>query len=357
MIVFIAIFICISLYGVKVKPPEGQSYMTDYMSPEKTSAIKGLFIFIVFFQHFNSYVDYSLPIDKAYLKYFNMIGQCMVTLFLFYSGYGVMESIKKKQMSYVRRIPVGRVLGTLLPFDTAVVIFALISLATGGNITLKQFLLSLVAWDSVGNSNWYILAILASYALTYIAFMIFRDKGKYYPAAALLTVLTVLYVFALSHAKDSYWYDTVILYACGVWYSLLREKIEKIINKNIFVWLAFFVVSCVLALYFMKNRSQSFIHLELCMILFASSVVLFTMRVSLNNAVLRWCGKNLFGLYILQRIPMIVFKAVGLMDFNIYVYFILSLIVTAALAWVFGKYTSLVKKLLSPKRKTESKAN
>ena len=48
MIVFVAIFIVLCLYGVKVRPADGQPYMTDYMSVEKTAAIKGVFIFVVF---------------------------------------------------------------------------------------------------------------------------------------------------------------------------------------------------------------------------------------------------------------------------------------------------------------------
>lgn len=355
MIVFIAIFLVVCLYGVKVKPADGQPYMTDYMSVEKTAAIKGIFILIVFFSHFNSYVEYTLPIDQLYLKYFKLIGQCMVTLFMFYSGYGVMESIRKKNMPYVRKMPVTRVLGTLFRFDIAILLFALMNLILSHSFTGKQLLLSLVAWDSIGNSNWYIFAILITYIVTYLAFMIFRDKGKYYPAVAAVTIGLLAYIFVLAHfkLKQGWWYDTILLYACGMWYSLLRGKIEKLINKNLAVYGVVFLLTLAGALYFMKNRGKSFVHTELCMVLFAAAVVLFTMRVSLNNAVLRWCGKNLFGLYILQRIPMVVFREIGVADFNIYVYFVLSLAVTVLLAWLFDKYVGKLWSLLtSPKRKS-----
>lgn len=355
MIVFIAIFIVVCLYGVKVKPADGQPYMTDYMSVEKTAAIKGIFILIVFFSHFNSYVEYTLPIDQLYLKYFKYIGQCMVTLFMFYSGYGVMESIRKKKMTYVRKMPVTRVLGTLFRFDIAILLFALMNLILGNSFTGKQFLLSLVAWDTLGNSNWYIFAILITYIVTYIAFMIFRDKGKYYPAVVAVTIGLLAYIFVLRYfkLKELWWYDTIILYACGMWYSLLREKIEKIINKNLVIYCAVFLPTLAGAVWFVLNRGKSFIHTELCMVLFAAAVVLFTMRVSLNNAVLRWCGKNLFGLYILQRIPMVVFKRIGVAGFNIYVYFVLCLAVTVLLAWLFDKYVDKLWSLLvSPKRKS-----
>ena len=357
MIVFIAIFIVICLFGIRLRPAEGEKYMTDYMSVDKTMAIKGIFIIIVFFSHFNSYVQYTLSLDLAYLKYFSMIGQCMVTLFMFYSGYGVMESVKKKKMPYVKKMPITRVLGTLFRFDIAILLFAALYLILRMNFTLKQFLLSLIAWDAIGNSNWYIFAILICYLITYIAFMIFREKGNFYPAAAAVTVGIVLYVFILRYfnLKDVWWYDTIILYACGIWYSLLREKIEKMINHNLITYFCTFAVVLVGALYFMKNRNNSFVHLEMCMVLFTAAVVVFSMRVSLNNAVLRWCGQHLFGLYILQRLPMIAFKALKMDEFNIYLYFVLCLAVTVFMAWLFEKYVGkLWKMLTSPKIQKKS---
>lgn len=359
MIVFIAIFICICLYGIKVKPAEGQSFMTDYMSLPKTTAIKGIFILIVFFSHFNTYVNYSLTTDKLYLQLFSKIGQCMVTLFLFYSGYGVMESIKKKQNAYIRKMPITRVLGTLFRFDIAIVLFAVVNLMIGNRFTPKQFVLSLVAWDAVGNSNWYIFAILITYIITYIAFMLCKDKGGCYPAAVLVTLGTLAYIFVLSYfkLKASYWFDTVILYPCGIWYSLLKDKIDRIINKNLAVYLAVFVCTVAAAAYFMHSRRKSFLYTELCMIFFAAAVILFSMHVSLNNKILRFCGQHLFSLYILQRIPMMVLKHFGLADFNIYIYFIACLAVTVIMAYFFEKYTGKLWRLITePKKEAKTEA-
>lgn len=355
MLVFAGLFALICLYGVQLKPKNGEKFMTDYMSVDKTMSIKGIFIIIVFFQHFNSYVTYTATLDVFYKNAFNQIGQCMVTLFLFYSGYGVMESIKKKNMAYVHKIPVTRVLGTLFRFDIAIILFIIVQSLLGRTFPVKQYLLSFTSWDSVGNSNWYIMAILVSYIVTFIAFEICRDKGKYYPAAALVTVGIVIYVFILwfFKLKDRYWYDTIILYACGIWYSLLREKTERIINRNIAVWAVIFLITAACTAYFAKNRDASIIHVELCMLFFTAFIVILSMRVSFHNKVLMWCGKNLFGLYILQRIPMIIFKDLGVADFNIYLYFVLCLVVTVPFAWLFEKYTGkLWKKITSPKKKS-----
>ena len=353
MIIFLAVFAVICLIGMQIKPKGSDKFITDYMSVDKTMSIKGIFIIIVFFAHFNSYVTYSSAADVFYLEYFNKIGQCMVTLFLFYSGYGVMESVKKKDMRYVHKMPVTRILGTLFRFDIAIVMFLIVKLVSGGSFELKQFLLSLVGWDSLGNSNWYIFAILVAYAITYIAFEIFRDKGRYYPAAVFITAGCVAYVFILAHfnLKQAHWYDTMICYACGIWYSLLRDKIEKIINRNIFVYALVFLITGAGAAYFGLNRGASFVHKELCMLFFTAFIVVLTMRVSFHNKILKWCGQHLFGLYILQRIPMIVFSKLGVADFNIYLYFVLCLAVTIPFAWAFEKYTGKLWAVITSQKK------
>ncbi|MBR5505641.1 MAG: hypothetical protein IKV73_04980 [Clostridia bacterium] len=62
----------------------------DYLSRDVTTSIKWIFILMVFFSHFNSYVQYTEWLARIYTIPFHLIGQGMVTMFLFYSGYGVM---------------------------------------------------------------------------------------------------------------------------------------------------------------------------------------------------------------------------------------------------------------------------
>lgn len=359
MLILFAVFVFLCLYGIQLKPASGEGYITDYMSVDKTMAIKGIFIIIVFFSHFNSYVDYTSVTDIAYFEQFSKIGQRMVTLFMFYSGYGVMESIKKKQMAYVKKIPVQRFLGTLFRFDIAILIFLVIYIARGFVPTVKQVILSFIGWDSVGNSNWYIFAILVCYAITYVAFMIFKDKGKYFPAAIAVTLGAMAYIVVLGglRLKSPYWFDTILLYPCGIFWSLLGDKIEKIINRNDTMWLFSFVVSVAAAYITWRFKDDSLVFNLLGNMLFALAVVLFSMRVSLNNKVLRWCGKNLFGLYILQRIPMIVFNDLGLTEYNIYLYFIVCLVVTVIIAWLFEKYIGkLWGVIIKNRKKTDAKS-
>ncbi len=357
MIFFIAAFAVLCLWKIKFKPAGNEKYMTDYMSVDKTMAIKGIFIIIVFFSHFNSYVDFSQGIDIAYYKYFSLIGQRMVTLFMLYSGYGVMESVKKKGKAYVNSIPINRFGGVLFRFDIAILLFAVMKLLLGSRFGAVQFLLSLIGWSSLGNSNWYIFMILVTYLLSYIAFKAARNGGGYCLTGAwLTTALTaaVVLIFFFTNIKGRYWYDTVMLFPLGMLWSMYRDKIEKIINKNFFTWFITFGVVCAGELATVIIGGGFAMH-ELSMVLFAFAVVLFTMRVTINNPVLNWCGKHLFGLYILQRIPLIVLDYFGLPDFNIYLYFIASMIITVPFAWLFEKYVGMLWSFIIGKTKKKAK--
>ena len=86
----LALAICISSQLVKDNAAHA-------LSVEQSQAIKGVFVITVFFSHFCSYVVFDKWYDALMLKYCHWLGQLMVVPFLFYSGYGIFESVKKKR--------------------------------------------------------------------------------------------------------------------------------------------------------------------------------------------------------------------------------------------------------------------
>ena len=67
----------------------------SYMNREQTQMINGIFIILVFMRHFNQYVQLDSVIEVPFLYLNKILGQLIVTTFMFYSGYGVMTSIMK----------------------------------------------------------------------------------------------------------------------------------------------------------------------------------------------------------------------------------------------------------------------
>ena len=330
MILLLVLYFVVVLVGVNANFKD----TCDYLSIENTQAIKGIFILMVFYSHFNSYITEIGPYFDLYRTFFNLIGQAMVTLFLFYSGYGVMESIKRKGKGYISKFPKNRIFATLFKFDCAVILYLALAFILGKNITVKNVILSLIGWESVGNSNWYIFVILFLYLLTYIVFKLFSEKNNFIPVFAIgILLCAIIYLVNRYQIKETYWYDTALCYVMGMGYSLIKEHIEGLINKNNIIWLSSLGILTCMYLFLHGHGTMSDMVANL---VFAAAVVVFTMHITLKNKVLIWCGENLFEIYILQRIPMIVFKELGIGELNVYLYFVLCILVTLLLSLVFS---------------------
>ena len=109
---------------IKLKPakPLFNGFNDNYISLRSTQCINGIFILLVFLSHARNRIltlpSYtSDPLNSIYGIIQDHLGQSIVITFLFFSGFGVMESIKKKGAQYVSAMPSRRIGKTLLHFD------------------------------------------------------------------------------------------------------------------------------------------------------------------------------------------------------------------------------------------------
>lgn len=226
-------------------------------------------------------------------------------MFLFYSGYGIGESWKKKGSAYVKNMPTHRILTTLLNFDVAVLIFAALCLILSIPFTSKQFVLSLIAWDSVGNSNWYIFCILICYLISYIVLR-FPPRGSKITSTTLTFIVLISVSLLLSFFKEPRWYNTLWAYGAGFAFSNYKTYIENKIQNKYYLNLGLcFLIFTIL---FVNKIEFRGIRYNLLSISFAFLIVILTMKFTISNPILEWVGKNLFPMYIYQRLPMIILQ-------------------------------------------------
>lgn len=340
MIFFYIILLLVILNSLKL-----QKNNEDYISVQQTNIIKGIFIWLVFMGHIMPYITKVIPFeawfDKSALYVVNILKQLVVVPFMFYSGYGVMNSIKVKGENYVASIPRKRLLNTVLNFGVAVLFFVALNLILDITMELKQVLLSLVCWDSVGNSNWYIFTICFCYLTSYISYKLFG-----YSKRSLIANISILFVFVLvlSRFKGNWWYDTCFAYSAGSVYCYYKDRLENIINRNylrsFFIGGGIFILSYLAML---KTPIATFLFMNVCSIFFALFIVIISMRYQLNSRILEWSGKNLFPLYIYQRIPMILFSTICggcLVNECRYVYVVISAVASVIIVH-FYKYISI----------------
>ena len=348
MIIFLLLTAVICLPKMKLAPA-GQ-FQGDYISINQTTAINGIFTLLVFWSHVSTYIKLDGSLDTPYSAFKSYMLQAVVVPFLFYSGYGIMESIKKKGTAYVKQIPKNRFLKILLHFDIAVVLYLIVNFFFGKTFGFKRILLALTGYEAVGNSNWYIFAVLGLYVITYVAFILAGKRQLI--GIALTTVFSVGFVLAQMLLKRSSWcYDTIILFAVGMIFSAAKPFIEKIITKHDLVYLGTAAVTAVAYYFFYKKRSGGIEFYSMWAILFMALIVLFTMKIKIGNPILNFFGSHVFSIYILQRIPMIILSKLGLASTNKYLFVVVCFIVTVAISVLFDKFTDKLDTVIFTKSK------
>lgn len=328
MIVIYVLILFLSLYGISFN---GKTYNEFYIGKEQCNAVKGIFLLFVFGRHIWPYMqdvgyDFSAFGDQLFLSLDKRLGQLIVVMFLFYSGYGIMESVKAKGQKYIDSLPKKRILKTLVNFDIAVFVFILTNLLLGKPLELSNTLLAFTGWTSVENSNWYIFIILLCYTATWIGVKFFK-----WWVSILIIIVCLL---ALQFTKDVWWYNTILSFPAGLIYSKYKTKLENHIKSKYL--LSFFICLIVFLITYKLPIAVLSIKDNVMSIAFALLFLVATMKIKVGNTILYWLGKNLFPLYIYQRIPMFIFASIndGIIASQ---YHYLYILICAIITIIFGK--------------------
>lgn len=334
MIVFVALLGLITLLGVQKRKKE-----EPFLSKEMTTTVNGIFVLCIFLTHSSEYISFSGMADSLYRHFQNFHNQWIVTTFLAFSGYGVMSQIVKYGDAYLAEYPKNRLLKTLFNFDIAVLLYLVMNLILGINYSTTEIIGSFVGITSVGNSNWYIFAILVMYLVSYLSACLFR-KNYVYQAVG-VTVGTIAYIIIMQlFDMPSRFISTILCYPAGVWLCVYKKQIYILLKKYTVQSIS---IIAVILLVTYKFRYNDYI-MNLSSIYFVLAIVCFNTFFTIKSKMLQFVGKHAFSIYILQRIPMIFFEHYGFMKEYRYIFVIVVGLCTILIAVLFD---NLIKKINS----------
>lgn len=351
------LFLVLSALGIGTKGKwafsQPVSKNSGYCSREMTASVNGYFLTTVFMTHLSQYLseDVCGPLEDMYFSVNKALGQLIVAMFLFYSGYGVMESLRHKE-GYISSFPKRRLLPFFVNFEIAALIYLIVSCATNQTPTFRYAIKGFIAWDSLGNSNWYVFAILYLYVVTYIVFRIRETKWfckmPMWFAVFGIVFFSGVYILWMRHeGKGGWWYDTILCYSAGMFFSLGREILEKWLagGKRHLRYVASLVFVIAIFAFFYSMRTEHKMYFEIISVTFAIIVVLLTMKFRASNRVYTYIGQNLFSFYIYQRIPMILLQD-SLGKGNPVVYLLVCAVLTAGISFLMIRFYRRLKKYL-----------
>ncbi len=348
MIFFIIILLIVVFSQAKFADEGG--FFEDYLDKKNTTAINGIFVILIIFSHYSQYTSFDGFYDLPYVCLQEHLNQMVVVTFLFYSGYGMMEAVKRSGERYVLKVP-SKFIKLLVRFDIAVLIFLIVGkgfLNLELDYSAKNIILSLLSWTNIGNSNWYITAILGLYIAFFISFipLLIRNNIQIrWVCSILFLALSILFVYMQIHLnRPWYCYDTIVLMPVGVFYSLLKEKLNKVFMYNNYIYTLCALIALGAYIFFYFRRYDGIETFSLWGIAFMALVLLFTMKVSVFNSLLEWFGVHIFSIYILQRLPMTILDYYGCIESHRYISLVIAIMATAFIAMVFDYF---VDKLLA----------
>ena len=336
MAVFLLLLLVVCCFGMKFS-----SFHRDYMSLSATTAIKGVFAIIILLAHLRQYISLGASIpDRAFGFTMRYLEQLMVAAYFFYSGFGIAESAKRKE-GYVQGFFKKRFLKTLLHFDLAVLQFLILQTLLGQHFETSRYFYCWIGWEDLGNSAWFIFAILAMYLISYAALLL-KDrfaKPDLFLACSVTALTAGLWLFLyLSKKPEYWWYDTLAVFPAGVWYSLLKDRVDGLSLPARIGLTTFMVAGFALWRHFIGIDPYG-----ACAILFILALTAVTTFVKVDNKVLQWLGKHCFSIYILQRLPMIVLGRTSLVHQPV-VFTAITLVCALLLAWAFTAMTDSIDK-------------
>jgi membrane-bound acyltransferase YfiQ involved in biofilm formation len=314
----------ILLWGAKFS---GKRFNDGFLSLEQTKAIQGFLAICIMLHHIAqktcaSWIQPQTRIVHG-LDMFVPIGYLLVSVFLFFNGYGVYKSYHTKE-NYLEGFIKKRILPVVLALYTTTVIFFIARLLVGEKMDAKQVILYLTSIQLCNPNTWYVIVLPFFYLAFYFSFKFIKKDGLAVLATTAFVVLYMLLGTKIDHndywIRGEWWYNCVFLFPVGIIFAKFEDKIIPHLKKHYWVYLVaalllfypLYIYSgfiCNIFGYYGDNwgapdtvfrrrvslLSQVFLTTE-----FVFTVLLINMKVAFGNKFLKFMGTITLEFYLIH---------------------------------------------------------
>ena len=336
-------FLIFSLLSINNISLKGQNdFFTDYIELKNTFSIKGIFVWLIIFYHYSHYEWRRKYIFEIIADY---IGQKMVSMFLFYSGYGIYESIKKKGNKYTKSL-ITKSLIIFIKSELIILIFALRCIIYKKEVTLKTFILTIFFKSSIGNSYWFAYTIILYYFYAYLSFAFIENKKYNFLGIIFLTIICYIhgYFTYFYYLKKKISIDNTLPFIFGFYYSLIRKHTDKFIMKYDFSYYGIYTLIILIYYYFCIHQKANIFMRILMNGTFSIIVILTSMKVRFNNEILKFLNAHSYSIYLLQKAVLLTFYEEKYLKKHECIKIFIEIILILFIATTFDHSTSFIDK-------------
>lgn len=167
--------------------------------------------------------------DSPFSPFMNM-GACSVSVFFFFSGYGLMTRYIISGNAYLKGFFKRRIIKILLPLLTAYAITLPVYALLRGPVDWRTFWNTLLWGGPYLRYSWYVTEIVVLYG---VFFFIMRIKGRVDAKRVIITIIVLLLIGLLIVTKQPNWYViSTPAFILGVWFQAYEEKLSILLSQN-----------------------------------------------------------------------------------------------------------------------------
>ena len=302
----IGIILFLTLYCVRINAGR----FSEALAFDKSNTMKGLLALIIVFHHLVLECNGTSKV----LEIFKYLGFPLVSVFFFFSGYGLIKSYYKngKKLS-LKAYAVKRLTRLLIPYAIVVFSYGLYRFFQNpGSFALNHFLTDVFLAREIG-PFWYMTVIIFLYTLFGICFRFFNPVA----ARRIILISTVAYItVCILFSVPSQWYSSVIGFYIGIIYGVNEDIVTDYLNtgynvKVLLLFVSFAVLFCMRLIISLLVTDSEFLHgvlRSIIDVLFIAFFVSFCRVIEIKRTALILIGNISYEIYIIHPVVMYILK-------------------------------------------------
>ncbi len=326
--IYLVLYLLLIFVGSKVAK-KGE-FTEDTWNRQQSLMIQALACIGVVLHHVTQEITGFGVVYKGPITIFNSIGILFTSLFFFFSGYGLICSVRTKE-AYLKTFLWKRLPTILVPFWVANIIAVLVRIfymqIPMDTKDIIQYVLGLVL---INGNGWYIVEIFFLYLAFYLIFKMFQNQKVAFVLLSIASLIPIAIGLHSGHDtstmgnhwfKGEWWYNATIVFVMGIWVAYFKERIIEFAKKHYKVLL---IVSSVLlvATYMIEEYARMVYgyysvtpigqiisneaitlcaQMALCL-MFTWVVLLLGMKISLGNPLLKGISMISMEIFLLHGI-------------------------------------------------------
>ena len=362
--IYLVLYLLFIFVGSKVA--QRGEFAEEPWNRQQSLMIQALACIGVVLHHVTQVVTGYGVMDKGPITLFNSIGILFTSLFFFFSGYGLIISVRTKE-AYLKTFLGKRLPTILVPFWVANIIAVLVRIfymqIPMDTKDIIQYVLGLVL---INGNGWYIIEIFFLYLAFYLIFKVCKNQKIALVLLSIASLIPIVIGIRSGHDtstmgnhwfKGEWWYNSTIVFVMGLWVAYFKNQVLTFAKKY---YRALLITSAVLlvATYVIEEYVRMvfgyysvtpigqiisneaitlYAQMALCLV-FTWVVLLLGMKMSLGNPLLKGISVISMEIFLLHGIFLqCVFDASQMSDAMLYIAVLGCGIVTAIIVHLIDK--------------------